>query len=910
MADMKKTFSFYAGGIKSTIPTATIDLFEVNKILKSVKYQNQIEAIRQTSNKKQQSKLKSQLDYVTFSGVFSRRKADCLESYSFLICLDFDNISNIDGLAKEVYQNPFVALGFISPSGNGLKIVIEVDTFSHEIAWQQLFEYFKQKYNIEADKGKDVSRSCFISYDVNSYFNPNSAIFQIQELGKELDAKKLTIEAPLKPLSLPILETNKPIAAKANQAPLKPIKIALNEADFARASLVVERIKKAKVSITDDYSDWINIGFALAIFGEPGRTLYHDVSNLYPKYDMKETDKKFDDFLAKNNFNSPAFFFKKAKEFGIPILREISSNSEDNICQNEAISENNFVRYDLQNFKITVKSAKGYATISEGFLFYIKFETIDEHNNYTWVLEILKPDAEPFYIELSNESFFDIRELERVFGTKRLSLNVKSDQLQKIKAFLYNSTQISDAYKIIRLGFQYEHDTELYFFSNCAITKTGEILYPDNLGMLKFKDYYYSLPQINKYQNSPFNYIDNDVMYNRWYSLFSLSQREEVTFLAASFFLFSLFRDVGIKVNSFSPMLFISGIAGTSKSTVFIHLNYLFGANGKEMGINLKGRNSEAGFNAKAEQRSNGFLFADEYVPNHPLTPVLQGFYDNKGYSKMNMNSKSHLDTIDLVPKCTIGIASNFLPSLPDDEPFFSRLVLLINNNRERTDLQKKAFRDLQVLQENGITNVLREIWMHRDLVKKEFKEAYQTLKNALEIHFKPYNIGNPRYIYNIAQILTVPYILSIHGKIIMCEATSPIDILAEFIKRSEKSILDSDNTVKDKTPLKEFFEFMQELNDRGLLSEGVHYKFDGAEIIINLDRLYKKFEFEFKKMNRFEIQAPSIQTIQDEILTFVGLDSNNQNVKDQFFRKIRFKNEIERIPSNSPMLVMKVFWQ
>lgn len=852
----EKKFSVFTGGITNTKPTAESTLSDIHAKITSGIYLDLTEKLRKLGEDKEKANLKNKLDYVTFSGTFSSRKASGLLQHSGLICIDIDNLPQIEILKEELYKDFFVKMGFVSPSGNGLKLIFEIDKTDHGLAWIQIAEYLKTKYSIEADKsGKDVSRACFLCHDSEAFLNENAKVFEIKIIKQ------------------------------------KPFK-SENNSDFERAKKVAERIKLAGCDITAEYTDWQNIGFALATFGEPGRHLFHDISSINSNYNMTESDKKFDDFLKNSRFTSPAYFFKKAKEYGITITKEDCSQAENHIIKNDEFFANEMVRYDLQNFKISVKSGKSEVTIAKGFLIYIKYQTIDEQGNYTWVLEIIKPDVEPFYIELSNDSFYDIKELERVFGTKRLSLNVKSDHLQKLKEFLFNCTHIPNAYKVLRYGLH--PDSELYFFSNCAITKTGEILYPDNLGMLKFKEFYFSLPQINKNQASPFTYIENDVKFNDWYLLFSKAQREEITFLATSFFLFSLFRDIGIQANSFSPMLFIYGIAGTAKSTVFIHLNYLFGQNGKEMGVNLKGRNSEAGFNAKSEQRSNGLLFADEYMPNHPLTPALQGFYDNKGYSKMNLNSNTHLDTLDLTPKCTIGISSNFLPSLPEDEPFFSRLVLLINNNRERSEEQKNAFRELQMLQETGITNVLREIWSHRELVKKEFKASFHTLKISLEKHFKQYNIGNPRYIYNMAQLLTVPYILAINGKINICEVTDPADILFDFIKRSEKSILDSDGIVKEKTPLNEFFEFMQDLFDRGLLLEGAHYRFDGLEITINLNRLYKKFEFEFRKHNRFEVQAPSMQTLQDEILSLVGLDSNNEIVKDSFFRKMRFKDELQ----------------
>ncbi len=402
------------------------------------------------------------------------------------------------------------------------------------------------------------------------------------------------------------------------------------------------------------------------------------------------------------------------------------------------------------------------------------------------------------------------------------------------------------------------------------------------------------MPQVNKSEDSPFKYAENQVSFNEWYKLFAKAQKQELAFLGASFMLFSIFRDVAIQVCNFSPMLFLTGIAGTNKSTFFKHLNYVFGSDGQAMGINLKGRNSEAGFTSKLEQRYNGFLFGDEYIPNHNLTPLFQASYDNKAYTKSNMNSKMIYDTIDLVPKCAIGFASNYLPSLPDDEPFFSRLVLIVNNNRQKTDEQSHAYRKLCALQEAGITSILKEIWANREYVKAHYANTYQTLKGAMELYFEKYKIGNPRYIFNLAQILTVPYMLCIQQKIQMTEATNEADILAEFIHYAEISIMASDRIAREKSHLIEFFDIVQELFERNQILEGIHFRFSGAEIIINLQRLYAKYALEFRKINRFEVAPPALNTLMDEILSIEGLDSNSETVKNNFFKKVRFRDEIE----------------
>lgn len=84
--------------------------------------------------------------------------------------------------------------------------------------------------------------------------------------------------------------------------------------------MVVERIV-CQVDITEEYNDWINLGFALAgAFREDGRPLFHQLSRFYPKYNQQETDAKFDECLKSTRMDSPAFLFKKAKEAGILIL--------------------------------------------------------------------------------------------------------------------------------------------------------------------------------------------------------------------------------------------------------------------------------------------------------------------------------------------------------------------------------------------------------------------------------------------------------------------------------------------------------------------------------------------------------------------------------------------------------------
>lgn len=848
-------FSFFSGGIKQTKPANNLDIQVVFELIKSETYKALVQKIRSCEDEIQKKELKAKLDYVCFAGVFSKRNEASLVQESGLICLDFDHIPNLEETKAKLKNEKYCRLLFVSPGGNGLKVVVAISQFKD--AWLQLTSYFKSKYGLVADKsGKDICRACYLSWDDDAYLNLESVLFEVK-----------------------ILES-------------KP-KTPPNLAELDRAKLVISRVLNKGIDLTEKYNDWLHIGFALAgAFREDGRALFHEVSRLYSGYDYEECDKKFDDCLKNGRFDNAAFLYKKAKEAGVLVTRNEEAQQNFAYKKTKDTESNGSVTYDLQDFRILVQGQKYNMVVAEGFLLYIKYMTVDEYEMHTWILEILLPDAAPMYLEIGHDDFFEPKNLEKILGAKRLSITCNYAQLQKIRTFLFNCTDFPKAKKVIRYGLHPE--TELFMFANCAISKQGDIFYPDQFGIINYHGIYVSMPQVNKNEDSPFKYVDNPVRFNDWFLLFAKAQKHELAFLGASFMLFSIFRDVAIQACNFSPMLFLTGIAGTNKSTFFKHLNYIFGIDGQAMGINLKGRNSEAGFTSKLEQRYCGFLFGDEYTPNHNLTPIFQASYDNKAYTKSNINSKMLFDTIDLVPKCAIGFASNFLPALPEDEPFFSRLVLIINNNRQKTEEQSQAYRKLCALQEAGITSILKEIWSQRDYVKAHYACTYQTLKKAFELYFDKYKIGNPRYIFNLAQILTVPYMLCIQGKIQMTEAGSESDILEEFIRIAEISILASDRIAREKSHLREFFDIVQELYDRHQILMDVHFKFSGNEIIINLQRMYAKYAIEFRKINRFEVQPPSLNTLMDEILCLEGLDSNSETVKNNFFKKVRFQDELE----------------
>ena len=148
-------------------------------------YDKQIGAIRAETDKKKRSTLKMKLCAVTWSGLFRDGRAkDKITEHSGLICLDFDDLATTESLKHAIGQmkkDSRVYACFISPSGNGFKVLVRVsidDPAKHELFWAGLAEYFYTTYLLEADEsGKDCSRLCFLSSDPDLYENADSLPF-------------------------------------------------------------------------------------------------------------------------------------------------------------------------------------------------------------------------------------------------------------------------------------------------------------------------------------------------------------------------------------------------------------------------------------------------------------------------------------------------------------------------------------------------------------------------------------------------------------------------------------------------------------------------------------------------------------------------------------------------------------
>lgn len=167
-------FSFFNGPITNTTPLSTIDIEELYTLICSNKYEKLTKTIRSSPNTEMATAAKRSLDYVTLGGVFEKRNTSALISASGYMMLDIDNLNNPESwmqFLSKVQCKYRILLMFISPSGNGLKVAIELPKTDEPYPNQfdKVSTYFYEEFFIDIDSTPDIARACFLCHDPNAY---------------------------------------------------------------------------------------------------------------------------------------------------------------------------------------------------------------------------------------------------------------------------------------------------------------------------------------------------------------------------------------------------------------------------------------------------------------------------------------------------------------------------------------------------------------------------------------------------------------------------------------------------------------------------------------------------------------------------------------------------------------------
>lgn len=275
--DLSIMFSYFHSPITNIRPSSSISLDLLHRMITSNKWAQTTAYLRSLSPNMQKKTKCAQLNFVTFSGIFTQRKASHLVRHSNLLCFDFDHVGDIERLRhirQQLIADPAlnIQLLFRSPSGDGLKLVVHSNIYHEDISLQDVLrnhtaEYHRISHHIwlthqlQTDKTIDIARACFLCHDPEAFINSQLiASLQVGTHGSCVRSNETTLEQ------------------------------------------MIQRLEAQQRDVTARYHDWFRIGMALAThFGEAGRNLYHRISCYYPRYTKKETDEQYTRCLQYNH---------------------------------------------------------------------------------------------------------------------------------------------------------------------------------------------------------------------------------------------------------------------------------------------------------------------------------------------------------------------------------------------------------------------------------------------------------------------------------------------------------------------------------------------------------------------------------------------------------------------------------
>jgi len=195
---LKTEVTIFKNILETDTPFHRDVMFILNRI-KDGKNSELVKRIRSEKNKSERNELKKKLPSICFSGIFNKRSDSALVEHSGLICLDFDGYEKKKDLTEDrlkFEKNKFVFAVFVSPSGNGLKVLVKIprDSENHTKYFNSLKKHFASPYFDTTSK--NVSRVCYESFDKQLYVNENSKIW-INFEEDEYEEKHLSQGQPL-----------------------------------------------------------------------------------------------------------------------------------------------------------------------------------------------------------------------------------------------------------------------------------------------------------------------------------------------------------------------------------------------------------------------------------------------------------------------------------------------------------------------------------------------------------------------------------------------------------------------------------------------------------------------------------------------------------------------------------------
>lgn len=835
-------FSFYTGGIKKKVPAIDLTVDKAINRIKGDEYKVKIEKIRAEKNDDTRKFLKSQLDYFTFSGTFKTRITDGLIKHSGILCIDFDHVNDLPIKFEELTKWKYTLAAFISPSGDGIKLLIKIDPKKHLDSFSSLEKYFsEQPFSLIVDKsGKDVTRPCFVSHDPNIYYNPNSETFKVKGSPKT------------KVSSVAATDQDKVDNKESKEIALSGSGKFERSQNLKRIAYAVNYIEENKIDITDnDYDDRLQVGFALSTLGEDARELYHKVVQFNDAYTQEDADFKFTDALLNSKFKTPAKFFKLCKIYDVPIsLPKTIAEAKEEASYRQILADdeqvNDHIAYGIYlkggtYWSMNDKNKQVEVTNFKMRIIYHVETSDDEAYRLIQIKNIFGLDV---VIKMNTDNFVSAGSFKKEIARKGNFIFKGTDaDLCRLQDKLQREEKKTELIK--QLG--YNRRFNFYAWANgifdCHLNKfipadelgivehyklVGDEMQPLNFfipamaSMFKDKEDLY----VN---DKRFLLVENDITFKDWAALFCKVYGHNGD-MGLIYYIMALFSDIIFKdMGDRFPMLNVYGQKGTGKGTLIESLMKLFGLGQKQ--LMLGGASTVVGFMRKSGQYSNAIVWLDEYKNN--LKPQfiesLKNLYDRIGYERGKKDNTFQTESTRI--DSAIIVSGQEMPIV--EEALFSRFIALITTKPKKTEESIKNYNRLKDLEADGLSSITVHLLKYRTSFSEKFRAMFNIEQKALTKMVNNTEVDD-RFINNYACMIAT-------GRIIGEVETLPFNI-AEFRDLCKKTLMDQFHVLKGSDSLGKWWSVVENLYENNVIQVDRHFIIRDKNLYIRVQDVYQHY--------------------------------------------------------------------
>lgn len=280
-------------------PIRSIDLME---LCTTDKYKDIIGLLRSyPKGSKEFCEIKKALPCYTPSIICQERRLSGIIKYTNILALDFDNVSDVGCLKRQLSELNFILYAALSCSGTGVFALVKIrDSSMYKLYFDALSVFFSE-LGFEIDRTcSDVTRLRFVSFDTDYYLNEDSEVWD-----KVMPDKV--------PTYCNYSCNNTDVAVKA-------------------ICLVNEYVKRHMIDITIGRNNWLKIAtFIAQTMGEEGKELFINISQYHPKFSRIECSRTFDSAARYHKQIGLGVFLKICRDSGIPELKTLMGSKNKNL---------------------------------------------------------------------------------------------------------------------------------------------------------------------------------------------------------------------------------------------------------------------------------------------------------------------------------------------------------------------------------------------------------------------------------------------------------------------------------------------------------------------------------------------------------------------------------------------------